>query len=457
MAKSLLDLFSAKEYARIKDSVYYDPTSPNGLRWSHESRSRCGRGHLAGDPVGRRFFVSYKSYSASRVVLIFHDIWPEEHQDVVTRKDPALGWSDVSNLQWAVRGDARRKSCELRRVALVRSVLGHDEPDLGERYRLGALCKKSHKWSDYDLSLHRKSGNSWKCDQCERERQQKTNRSEKKRQRQRERYLANLEENRRAARERMRAKCESTSPEKIVEHRIQSRERVQMHYKTVGRKSRAQGMEDFVIPPHLVGAGVSGADLIGFAAAGLDAVGISIDAVNQQLALWAHIKDMQPLPSVARLVFNQQREYWHDNPESYRIYHNERNRLRAQWRQMTDLDYVHYHRQKSKRRKARMRDSVAIQIAGKQIRARFAEFNHRCAYCGADGDLHIEHVVPISKGGGHTIGNIVPACKDCNFSKRAHEAESWYRKQPFYSELRWRKICRVLGWGRSSVGQMALL
>ena len=122
-----------------------------------------------------------------------------------------------------------------------------------------------------------------------------------------------------------------------------------------------------------------------------------------------------------------------------------------------DLAYRLYHRQKSKRRKALMRNSVAIQVTGRVIKARFAEFGYRCAYCGDGGDLHIEHVVPISKGGGHAIGNMVPACKECNYSKATNEVEAWYRSQAFYSEVRWRKICRVLGWQRSSVGQLALL
>jgi hypothetical protein len=55
------------------------------------------------------------------------------------------------------------------------------------------------------------------------------------------------------------------------------------------------------------------------------------------------------------------------------------------------------------------------------------------------------------------VGSIVPACKRCNASKHAKPAETWYRSQPFFSELRWRKICRVPGWQRSSVGQLALL
>jgi len=71
--------------------------------------------------------------------------------------------------------------------------------------------------------------------------------------------------------------------------------------------------------------------------------------------------------------------------------------------------------------------------------------------------MEIEHVIPISKGGTHAMGNILPACHDCNSSKRAKEAEGWYRRQPFFTEIRWRKICRALGWNRSGIGQLALL
>jgi len=173
--------------------------------------------------------------------------------------------------------------------------------------------------------------------------------------------------------------------------------------------------------------------------------------------LWRNIKKAGQSASVAELVMIEQRRHWNENPEQYKDFCKHRARLRAQWRQLTDPQYRFYHRQKSKRRKAQMRNSIAIQLSGKDIKNRFAEFAHQCAYCGCAGDLHIEHVVPISKGGGHGIGNIVPACKRCNYSKRDHEVESWYRQQEWFTEKRWRKICVVLGWKRSSVGQLALL
>ena len=42
-------------------------------------------------------------------------------------------------------------------------------------------------------------------------------------------------------------------------------------------------------------------------------------------------------------------------------------------------------------------------------------FGHRCAYCGRRMErLTIDHVVPISRGGWHFSGNIVPSCRSCN-------------------------------------------
>jgi 5-methylcytosine-specific restriction endonuclease McrA len=190
----------------------------------------------------------------------------------------------------------------------------------------------------------------------------------------------------------------------------------------------------------------------------MHAAGLEPDAIRE--SLWLRDSLLQKagkLPTVARLVMNEQRRHWRENPEAKREHDPIGDRASWWLKYQTSPELRLYTRQKSKRRKAQMRDSVAIQVSGKEVRARFAEFDHRCAYCGAGGDLHIEHVVPISRGGGHALGNIVPACESCNYSKRDHDPETWYRKQPFFSELRWRKICRVLGWGKSSVGQLALL
>ncbi len=44
-----------------------------------------------------------------------------------------------------------------------------------------------------------------------------------------------------------------------------------------------------------------------------------------------------------------------------------------------------------------------------------------CHYCGKkfkSSELTMDHVLPISRGGKSTKGNIVPCCKDCNNRKK---------------------------------------
>ena len=121
---------------------------------------------------------------------------------------------------------------------------------------------------------------------------------------------------------------------------------------------------------------------------------------------------------------------------------------------------VMYNREKSKRRKAKLKGNIAEKIKTSQIRARFEKFNNACAYCGAkhaDLKLHIEHVIPISRGGSHVLSNIVPACSACNFSKRDHDVELWYRSQDFFCNKRWKKILDILGKTEKNINQMTFL
>ncbi len=50
-------------------------------------------------------------------------------------------------------------------------------------------------------------------------------------------------------------------------------------------------------------------------------------------------------------------------------------------------------------------------------RAVFARDDHQCQYCGGNADS-IDHIVPRSRGGGHSWDNVAAACRACNLSKR---------------------------------------
>ncbi|MBN2048708.1 MAG: HNH endonuclease [Anaerolineaceae bacterium] len=53
-----------------------------------------------------------------------------------------------------------------------------------------------------------------------------------------------------------------------------------------------------------------------------------------------------------------------------------------------------------------------------------ADYNGLCAYCQQRPYEHLEHFIPIDAGGGTTVGNCVPACGKCNYSKGSSDPNS---------------------------------
>jgi hypothetical protein len=56
----------------------------------------------------------------------------------------------------------------------------------------------------------------------------------------------------------------------------------------------------------------------------------------------------------------------------------------------------------------------------------FARDRNICGYCGdrfAEGDLTVEHIVPVSRGGRHEWTNVVTACRSCNTRKGNRQPE----------------------------------
>ena len=51
-----------------------------------------------------------------------------------------------------------------------------------------------------------------------------------------------------------------------------------------------------------------------------------------------------------------------------------------------------------------------------------------CYYCQKKDKLTLEHIIPVSRGGRHSIGNLVMVCKHCNFSKQARLLIEWKLK-----------------------------
>lgn len=44
-------------------------------------------------------------------------------------------------------------------------------------------------------------------------------------------------------------------------------------------------------------------------------------------------------------------------------------------------------------------------------------YSSNCFLCQSNKQIELDHIVPISKGGSHSIGNVMPLCRACNRSK----------------------------------------
>lgn len=54
-----------------------------------------------------------------------------------------------------------------------------------------------------------------------------------------------------------------------------------------------------------------------------------------------------------------------------------------------------------------------------------ARYDNACAYCGTKAKLTRDHVIPLVRGGRHSIGNLIPACGPCNSSKNKKFLVEW--------------------------------
>ncbi|QBP33254.1 HNH endonuclease [Gordonia phage BrutonGaster] len=102
--------------------------------------------------------------------------------------------------------------------------------------------------------------------------------------------------------------------------------------------------------------------------------------------------------------------------------------VERRWRQK-NRDKV---REKIRRRQARKRELDVRAVADRDLlRLRNRQLG-RCFYCDdrlAAGQEHVDHVVPMSRGGRHSIGNLVIACAGCNCSKSDWFLYEWKLNQ----------------------------
>lgn len=87
--------------------------------------------------------------------------------------------------------------------------------------------------------------------------------------------------------------------------------------------------------------------------------------------------------------------------------------------------------------RARRKAVEAFRITQRDHRRLLERYRHSCAYCevrltkwGRDlpTSLQWDHVLPMAKGGRDSVGNLLPACRQCNGAKSAKLLILWKRQ-----------------------------
>jgi len=82
-------------------------------------------------------------------------------------------------------------------------------------------------------------------------------------------------------------------------------------------------------------------------------------------------------------------------------------------------------------------ESSDLSIEWKMLKSIFGD---ECVYCGRKesdtGTLQKDHIIPFGSDGDFVLGNIVPACKNCNRSKNNKDLNKWYPEQIFFNQTR---------------------
>lgn len=63
-------------------------------------------------------------------------------------------------------------------------------------------------------------------------------------------------------------------------------------------------------------------------------------------------------------------------------------------------------------------------------------WNYKCAYCGSEENLTLDHITPRTKGGSDRVINVLCACHSCNHSKGHQMWSDWYLQQNFFTTER---------------------
>jgi 5-methylcytosine-specific restriction endonuclease McrA len=136
------------------------------------------------------------------------------------------------------------------------------------------------------------------------------------------------------------------------------------------------------------------------------------------------------LTNLEQQLARRSRHYWKNRERIRNLVKEQR---RANPERFRAIDRARYWRNLEKRRHqsrvARARRSgVSCYLTLEQWKDLLRRFNFRCAYCLkrlTKKNRSLDHLIPLTRGGGNTLDNLVPACRRCNQRKNVQTAEQF--------------------------------
>ena len=110
-------------------------------------------------------------------------------------------------------------------------------------------------------------------------------------------------------------------------------------------------------------------------------------------------------------ITKRQKDYRKNNPEKIR-------QIKANYTK-NNPEAVQRHRMTRRARKAQ---NGVFKVSDKELTKLM---NSPCSNCGSTNRITIDHIIPIAKGGRHSVGNLQPLCKPCNSSKGTKTMSKW--------------------------------
>lgn len=125
---------------------------------------------------------------------------------------------------------------------------------------------------------------------------------------------------------------------------------------------------------------------------------------------------------IAELRKQKRREnIWHYKKLERASYQRNKEQKRAKSAESARLN-PNKSRARNSRRRALLNGASTKQITQKEIARLYAS---NCLFCNSSGPIDLDHAIPLSRGGSHSIGNLIPLCDNCNSTKYNKTIMEW--------------------------------